>query len=159
MKSLALTIFGISSNLAQIKLIPALYNMEANGLLSEDTVILGIARRDWDESDYRKYLSDALQADNPHSHYQVKPEIFDRLVKKFFYLRGNLNDPKLYQDVIKFLDSHNARDKIFYLATYPELYQHVFENLKSSGLDNQNHGFVRLMIEKPIGNDLASAKI
>lgn len=160
MKSLALTIFGISSNLAQIKLIPALYDMEEKGLLPDGTSIIGIARRDWNNDDYQKYIHGVLHSKNQHHQHEIKPEVFNKLLTRFHYLRGNLDDPELYQHLDQLFHKLNAHEnKIYYLATYPELYSNVFENLQQIGLNKQNDGFVRLMIEKPIGNDLTSAKI
>src|SRR3990172_2815222 len=102
MNSFALIIFGITGNLAQIRLIPALYDM--------------------------------------------KEKVFQKLCQRLKYLSGDLTDQKLYE---KLRDQLKNKNSIFYLATYPELYHYVFENLKKFGLNKQSNGWVKLMIEKP----------
>lgn len=158
MKSLNLTIFGITSNLAQIKLIPALYDMTANGLLPENIKILGNARAPISKTEFAQYIKQVLHMPNIHHTHSIKPEITKKLLNKFYYIPGRLDDPSFYIRLKKTLNSLNSYDKIFYLATYPDLYHHIFENLQKAGLNRQTKGFVRLMIEKPIGNDLKSAK-
>lgn len=158
MKSLALTIFGITSNLAQIKLIPALYDMAERDLLSENLVILGNARSPMSKIAFSNYINNILHAPNIHHKHLIKTEVVNKLLKKFHYLDGNLDDYNFYIKLNETLTKINALDKIFYLATYPDLYHHIFENLQKVGLNRQTKGFVRLMIEKPIGADLKSAR-
>ncbi len=158
MKSLSLTIFGITSNLAQIKLIPALYDMAEKGLLPENIQIIGNARTPMNKDEFKKYISKILNSKNIHHQHPIKPEILNKLLQKFHYISGHLDDPDFYKELNLLLKSLNSTQKIFYLATYPDLYHHIFENLQRVGLNKQDKGFVRLMIEKPIGNDLKSAQ-
>lgn len=158
MKSLNLTIFGITSNLAQIKLIPALYDMAEKGLLPENIHILGNARTPMSQADFAHYINTVLHAPNIHHTHPIKPEIVKKLLARLYYIQGHLDDPGFYSRLNKALHLFHSTDKIFYLATYPDLYHHIFENLQRVGLNKQTKGFVRLMIEKPIGNDLKSAK-
>lgn len=155
MDSFALVIFGITSNLAQIKLIPALYDMEEKGLLPEGMTIVGIARKEMSDEQFQNYIHTTLHLENIHHKHEIKEAVFRKLCQRFKYLSGQIQSQPLYEKLAKFL-KHNNR--IFYLATYPELYREVFENLKTNGLNKQNGGWVRLMIEKPIGHDLPSAK-
>jgi glucose-6-phosphate 1-dehydrogenase len=163
MDSLVLIIFGITSNLAQIKLIPALYDMAEKGLLPENLSIIGTARGEKTRQEIQDYFHQVLQMENRHHQHEIKSEVADALISKVHFINGHLDDPKFYQKLnttIEELEAsgHRCDNKIFYLATYPELYHEVFENLKSSGLSSQDKGYVRVMIEKPIGNDLESAK-
>lgn len=151
---LTLVIFGITSNLAQIKLIPALYDIFEKDLLSKNTKIVGIARSPKSAAEFSRYLWTTLNAENKHHKHSIKEAVFDNLCKGFSYLDGDANDPKLYQKLSAILKGNT----IFYLATYPDLYETIFENLKVSGLDKTPHGWIRLMIEKPLGQDLPSAK-
>lgn len=153
--SLSLVIFGITSNLAQIKLIPALYDMAEKKLLPEDMKIYGNARSPLTDAEFESYLTKILQTENIHHKHPIKPEVLNKLLKKFEYIAGHLNDPCFY---LRLKDKVTSQNKIFYLATYPDLYHHIFENLRKVGLDKENHGFSRIMIEKPIGTDLKSAK-
>lgn len=158
MKTLALVFFGITSNLAQKYFIPALYDMVEKGVLPENLVILGNARTPMNKEEFSQYVHKVLHLPNVHHKHDIKEEIFKGLIKRFHYLAGSLDDSSFYPLLKKTLDHFGSSDKIFYLATYPDLYHHIFENLQKVGLNKQNKGFVRLMIEKPIGHDLASAK-
>lgn len=156
MESFSLIIFGITSNLAQIKLIPALYDIAAKGLLPKDTKIFGIARSPKSHQEFLDYFTKVLYSENRHHQHPIKQDIVDDLSKKLHYVDGNLTEPKLYQKLKTNLPLQG--NKMFYLATYPDLYQTVFENLQKSALNEQKAGWTRLLIEKPIGQDLSSAK-
>lgn len=144
--------------MAQIKLIPALYDMAEKDLLPQNIEIIGNARTPMTKEEFSNYISKVLNTANIHHKHPIKPEIVKILLKKFHYLAGYLDDPEFYIKLNKLLRSFNSSEKIFYLATYPDLYFHIFENLQRAGLNKQDRGFVRLMIEKPIGNDLKSAR-
>lgn len=162
MDSLQLIIFGITGNLVQKYILLALYDMAEKGLLPDKLSIIGNARKPKSEQEFQDYLADVLHADNLHHKHPIKPEVFHNLVSKISYIDGNLDDPEFYIRLKDYLDSLNPDqskvNRIFYLATYPELYKHVFENLKQQKLNTQDNGWVRLMIEKPFGHNLQSAK-
>ncbi|MBI2012083.1 glucose-6-phosphate dehydrogenase [Candidatus Daviesbacteria bacterium] len=163
MDSFTLIIFGITGNLAQIKLIPALYDIEEKNLLPKETSIIGIARSPQSKEEFREYIKKVLTSENRHHQHAIKDEVFEKLFTRMHYLNGNLIDRNLYKKLSQFLsqlDSENKKlgNRIFYLATYPDLYDQIFQNLQSEKLNEQKNGWVRLMIEKPIGNDLKSAK-
>lgn len=155
MDSFALVIFGITSNLAQIKLIPALYDMEEKGLLPEGMSIVGIARKPMSDTEFQNYIHSILHLENIHHAHEIKEDVFQKLCQRLKYFNGQIQDRIIYEELARYLKTGN---RIFYLATYPELYKDVFENLQKSNLNKQNGGWVRLMIEKPIGHDLSSAK-
>ncbi len=158
MKSLSLVFFGITSNLAQKYFIPALYDMAEKGILPENLAIFGNARTPMNKEEFAAYIHKVLHLPNVHHQHSIQEEVFKNLIKRFHYIPGHLDDPSFYVKLDKTLSKFNPSDKIFYLATYPDLYHHIFENLQKVGLNKQTQGFVRLMIEKPIGNDLKSAK-
>lgn len=158
MDSLTLVIFGITGNLSQIKLLPALYDMAEKGLLPEDFHIIGNARKPKSKDELETYIRDTLTQINRHHKHQINEEVLRKLVDKIDYLDGNLDDPSFYQRLSQHLENRNSKNIIFYLATYPDLYQQIFNNLKNASLDSQDSGFKRLIIEKPIGNDLESSK-
>ncbi|MEK7617325.1 MAG: glucose-6-phosphate dehydrogenase [Patescibacteria group bacterium] len=164
MDSFALVIFGITGNLAQIKLIPALYDMEEKDLLPKDAIIVGIARRNMTNNDLQKYVHEALHLENVHHQHSIKEEVFKKLCKRFKYISGEIQSPSVYEKLENEIKHEN---RIYYLATYPELYHFIFENLQKLKMNLQNNGlprtstvrgWVRLMIEKPIGHDLTSSK-
>lgn len=156
--SLALVIFGITGNLAQIKLIPVLYDMAAKNLIPDNMAIIGIARRPMSQEEFQQYFYQTLRLENIHHRHEIKKEVFVNLCQKLHYLPGSADDPKLYGQLKEYLDTPAWKNRIYYLATYPDLYREIFDNLQKVNLNKQNQGFVRLMIEKPIGHDLTSAK-
>ncbi len=161
-QSLTFVIFGITSNLSQIYLIHALYDLAEKNLLPENLKIIGISRTPQTKQEIELYFSKVLHTENRHHQHQINPDIFNNLYQKFYHLSGQLEDPKFYSGLKDYIDELNpgVKDKniIYYLATYPDLYKNIFENIKAQGLSDETNGWVRLLIEKPIGNDLKSAK-
>ncbi len=163
MDAFSLVIFGITSNLAQIKLIPALYDLAEKNLLPKDIRILGVARKPMGEAEFKQYIETVVRAENRHHQHDIKKDVLDHLLTLMHYQAGDVGDNSFYPALKTTLDQTTAEgnacyNHIFYLATYPDLYHTIFEQLQASGLNNQEKGWVRLMIEKPIGNDLQSAK-
>ena len=163
MDPFALIIFGITGNLSAIKLLPALYDLEEHGLLPEEVTIIGTARDAISREDFAKLFDNALHQENRHHQHPINPEVAKKLLSRISYMHGDLTDPKFYSKLKTELDQKqnscpSCRNRIFYLATYPNLYQTIFSNLRATKLNNQDEGWSRLMIEKPIGHDLASAK-
>lgn len=161
MPALNLVIFGVTSNLSQIKLIPALYDLEEANLLPKQMHIVGVARKPLTKKQLVEFFDQVLHSENRHHQHEIKSEVFARLTSKISYLPGHLEDVEFFHSLKDYLQALNTTkdyNTIFYLATYPNLYKQAFENLQKVGLNQEAHGFVRLMIEKPIGNDLNSAK-
>ncbi|MDD2822885.1 MAG: glucose-6-phosphate dehydrogenase [Candidatus Daviesbacteria bacterium] len=162
MDSFDLVIFGITGNLAQIKLIPVLYDMVEKDILPESVQIVGTARSPMTQEEFESYFHKVLHQDNRHHKHDVHEAVLKKLFSKLHYLPGNLDDPSFYRNIKDYLKKiHKGEGKqnlVFYLATYPQLYQSIFDNLKKIGLSDQEKRWVRLIIEKPIGLDLPSAK-
>src|SRR2546428_351438 len=104
MDSFALIIFGITSNLAQKYLIPALYDLCEKKELPEKINIIGIARSTMSTPELKKYIHETLHLENVHHNHPIKEEIFEELVGKFHYLNGNLDDPNFYIRLKDFLN-------------------------------------------------------
>lgn len=163
MDSFALVIFGVTGNLAQKYLLAVLYDMAEKHLLPENMSIVGIARKVMNNDDFKKYVREVLHTRNLHHQHPIKESVFEDLAKRLHYIDGHFDNPEFYKRLNDFLgkltkSGTNCDNRIYYLATYPDLYSHVFENLKLQGMNKQGKGYVRLMIEKPIGNDLQSAR-
>lgn len=163
MDPFALIIFGITSNLVQIKLIPALYDLAEKGLLPDDIEIIGIARRSLTKEQFREHVHSSLHAQNKHHQHDINGQVADNLLNHFHYIQGNFeqgNEQAVYSHLKEVLDSHGSKLKnhLFYLATYPDLYAGIFESLSNHGLNRNSDGWVRLVVEKPLGNDLKSAQ-
>ncbi len=138
MNPFTLVVFGITGNLFQIKLLPALNALDKQGLLPKDTKIIGIGRRD------------------------LRPGEFGGFESKITYLHGDFEDQSptnpLYPRLAQLLGEHNGPNRLYYLATYPEHYTGIFSGLYDQGLTSEKNGWVRIMIEKPMGHDLKSAQ-
>ncbi len=156
-----LVIFGASGDLARRLLMPALYNLEARGLLPEGFAIIGIARADKSEEAFRTELEGGLR------HFaigKVDDEIVRRLLNCVHYIGGDADDPATYQKLGKALtrvegalDTH--RNRLFYLATPPSEFAPIGRHLGETGLAHEENGaWRRLIVEKPFGTDLASAR-
>lgn len=163
MDSFALIIFGITGNLAQIKLIPVLYDMAEKSLLPEGMSVVGIGRRQMTKQEFQEYFYEILHLENIHHKHPLKEDIFKKLCKRLHYLSGEVNYSSFYPKLKDYLNNltkkgFKCNNRIYYLATYPNLYKYIFEGLRKNGLNRQNGGWVRLMIEKPIGHDLKSAR-
>jgi len=154
-----LVIFGASGDLTKRKLLPALFHLEQNGLLPEEFAIVGVARRPLGgefADDMRAGILDfgGVTADD------AKLEGF---VKKINYFAMNFDDSAAYDGLKAELDriakaNGIGGNRLFYLATAPEYFTPIIENLGSHGLAKPSQGSVRAVIEKPFGHDLASAK-
>jgi glucose-6-phosphate 1-dehydrogenase len=152
---LKLIIFGVTSNLAQIKLIPALYDLEKDGLLPDNFSVIGIGRKKIEPKEFKLYLNGILKTKSPHHNHEIDPRIADSLLARINYLNGDVND----SDLFKRLKQHvKSSKKIFYLAVYPDLYKIIFNNLVKHGLSRQRTGWSRVVVEKPLGNNLKSAQ-
>lgn len=152
MDPFSFVVFGFTSNLAQLKIIPALYDLEEKGLLSDKTKVFGIGRKDIDVS---KFIDEVLHTENRHHIHKIDPVIQESLIRRTVYLQENFEekDGPLYTELQKI-----SGNILYYLATYPNLYTKIFQSLKDNDLNKEIGGWVRIMIEKPIGNDLATAK-
>ncbi len=132
---LTLAIFGITGNLAQIKLIPVLYDMEEKGVVPENMSIIGVARKPMTKEEFQEYFYQTLHLENIHHRHEIKEEVFKRLCQKIHYLSGNADDPKLYHNLKEYLSELTHKEiknenRIYYLATYPQLYGAIFDNLQ-----------------------------
>src|SRR5476651_775442 len=155
-------IFGATGDLTHRKIIPAFYHLAKNNLLPEDFAILGFARRPKSDDEFRQDLSEALQK---FSHTKpVDEAIWKKLASHIYYFQGELDDPQSYQRLAEKLKSLPESPKIgenylFYLATSPEYFGQAAQNLHSAGLSSKSDGTRhRLIVEKPFGSDLESAK-
>jgi len=158
MDSFTLIIVGITSNLAQIKLIPTLYDLAASGNLPADYRIIGIGRTPMDDAAFASFVDRVLHTGNRHHTHPIDSSIQKSLLSHLSYLSADLTDPNSYTNLAKILEK-SPTNRLFYLATFPSLYATIFNNLKSSNLIKESpDGWVRLMIEKPIGHDEDSAR-
>jgi glucose-6-phosphate 1-dehydrogenase len=160
-------IFGASGDLTKRLLMPALYNLLTEGLLDQDFTILGVAHSDRSEDEFRETLMKSVSAtlQEAADAGKLKPDFqaIEWLGQRVHYLSGDFGDPQTYEkltDKLKLLTKGKAhRNAVFYLATAPNYFATVVEGLSAAGLTNESeNAWRRIVIEKPFGTDLASAK-
>jgi glucose-6-phosphate 1-dehydrogenase len=154
-------IFGASGDLTGRLLIPALYNLAAGGLLPEEFSVIGIGRRDLSTDAFRNNLGKSLRE---FATRQVDDAIAKKLLACVSYLKGEVEDPKTYESLRQELARTEAAcktqgNRLFYLATPPTAFAPIGCQLGQSGLAREENGaWRRVIIEKPFGTDLASAR-
>ncbi|HYG67991.1 MAG TPA: glucose-6-phosphate dehydrogenase, partial [Anaeromyxobacteraceae bacterium] len=155
----AFVVFGATGDLAKRKLLPALYNLRANGLLPRDFIVIGVARQPLDDAGYRKWANAALRefATRP-----VEDALWAEYADRFHYVRGDVGDPRTYEALGSALShaasTHATRgNALFYLATPPDAFGPIVRGLERAGLHREDGGWRRVVVEKPFGRDLESA--
>ncbi|WP_428827463.1 glucose-6-phosphate dehydrogenase [Azonexus sp. IMCC34842] len=153
-ESHAYVIFGATGNLATVKLLPALYQLHCLGYLAPDVKILGCGRTPHDRAGWRDAVRQLLATTA-----SVAPNCLDEFIERLDYLPGSLQDAAFYQTLAGWVGSGEcARNVIFYLSVSPELYAPVTVGLAAAGLLVEDNGWRRMVVEKPFGHDLQSAR-
>jgi glucose-6-phosphate 1-dehydrogenase len=156
----ALVIFGAAGDLTKRLLLPALYNLAAGQLLHEAFAVVGVARAEMTDDDFRQHMRAAV---TEFASNGIDQRALDGLIGHCRYVRGDFDDPSTYSrlkdELAKVNRTYNTGDScLFYLATPPDLFSHVARLLGESGLAKEENGnWRRLIIEKPFGIDLQSA--
>ena len=157
-----MVIFGAAGDLTARMLIPALYNLARADLLSKEFAVLGVARAQMTDEDFRKRLFDDVKK---YCGDCIDNEAFwQSFSRRFYYSAGDFNDDKLYTQIkgrLAQIDrDHSTHENVFYyMATAPSYFGTIVERLAAGGLMDQNNGhWRRVIIEKPFGHDLESAK-
>jgi glucose-6-phosphate 1-dehydrogenase len=156
----ALVIFGAGGDLTKRLLVPALYNLAAGKLLPEQFAIIGVSIEDYTNDQFRETASKLI---HQFATREVTDELWNWFVKRIYYVSGDFKDPHLYAKLKGTLSQAEKEygtsgNAIFYLATSPEFFPAVVEQLGTAGLTEQeNDHWRRVVIEKPFGHDLSSA--
>ncbi len=150
-------IFGATGNLSRIKLMPALYHLEAAGRLPKGTVILALGRSIQDRD---QFISEARSWISNKARGGLDEAIFKRFTGRLRYFRGDLTEPKMYPQLNSLLEDHSTfpGNIAFYMAIRPTDFGTVVERLNAAGLLQERDGWKRVVIEKPFGYDLESAR-
>jgi len=153
-ESHAYIIFGATGNLSRNKLLPSLYQLDRMGYLADDVRILCCGRSDYSQASWQDSTKHTLADDGVN-----EDEVSVRFLKRLDYLQGSLTDADFYSALKQWVAgdgcSHNV---IFYLSVSPNLYIDVTEGLAHAGLLDEQQGWRRMVIEKPFGHDLESAR-
>jgi glucose-6-phosphate 1-dehydrogenase len=156
----AMVIFGAAGDLTRRKLIPALYNLARSELLSREFAVVGVARAQMSTDDFRKKVSEDMKQFATEA---VDADLWEWFVRRLHYINGNFKDKNLYvqlKDVLDKVDRDHSThgNHLYYMATAADYFGPVVENLAAVGLMEENQHWRRVIIEKPFGHDLESAK-
>src|ERR1700684_3654350 len=158
----AIVMFGASGDLAQRKLLPALYDLAFHACLAPRFRLVGFSRTKMDDAEFRRKSAEALtKAKAPEANDNRRGEFLEHLQ----YFAGDYDDPEAFRRLAERLDELDAEgqlgsNRLFYLATPPEVYLEIIEQLGKAGLNRpkSDKSWTRVIIEKPFGRDQASAR-
>ena len=156
-----IVIFGATGDLTHRKLIPALYNLAADGELPPAVTVVGFARRKKSDDDFRRDLEEATRK---FSRQSVRDEIWKTFAQSIFYHESDFGDESGYKSLAAKLDKIDKErgtrgNRLFYFAVGPDQFEPILKHLKSAGLNQAREGsWARVIVEKPFGSDLASAR-
>jgi glucose-6-phosphate 1-dehydrogenase len=156
----ALVIFGATGDLARRKLLPALYNLAHEGSLPERFYLLGVARGEMSDEEFRTFAADAIRR---FSRRYPDPAVLEALLEGARFLPGSFDDPPLYEALEQALgscdeDAGEPLNRCFYLSTAPHFFPVIVDRLGERGLNRRADAEVRIVIEKPFGTTLTEAR-
>ena len=156
-------IFGVTGDLTARKLVPSLYRIYAQGLVPAGFSIVGVGRRPWTDDEFRSSIRAAL---DEFLGEKVQEEVWKGFASGLRFSSGEFGDAETYRRLSETLGSLDADrvhtgNRLFYLAVPPSSYQQVIEGLGSAGLadEGDSPGWARIVVEKPFGRDLATARL
>jgi len=157
----SLVIFGATGDLTHRKLVPALYNLAADGDLPAGLTLIGFARREKTDQQFRDELEVAARK---HSRQTVQDELWNSFEQSIYYHRSEFGDADGYRQLAERLDQIDRErgtrgNRLFYLAAAPEQFDEILTHLRDAGLNRAAKGsWARVVVEKPFGTDLPSAQ-
>ena len=155
-----LVIFGASGDLTKRLLMPALYNLACDGLLPERFALVGVALDTFTTEQFRDKMSADIRQFSTRNTFDEK--VWAHFVQRLYYTAGQFEDPKTFErvnDVVKKVASEwrTGGNVLYYFAVPPPLFALISERLAAAGATAGEHGWRRVIVEKPFGHDLASA--
>ncbi len=161
-----LVLFGVTGDLATKKLLPAIYDLANRGLLPPGFSLVGFARRQWADDDFARITHDAVKT---HARTPFREEVWNQLVEGIRFVPGEFGDDDAFDNLaatLKQLDAERGTggNYAFYLSVPPNAFPIILKQLKRAGLstppesDGGHQPWRRVVIEKPFGHDLASAR-
>ncbi|MFB4309984.1 glucose-6-phosphate dehydrogenase [Actinomadura sp. GTD37] len=155
-----LVLFGVTGDLSRKKLLPAIYDLANRGLLPPGFSLVGFARRDWENEDFRQIAYESVKA---HARTPFREDVWTHLSAGMHFVPGEFSDPGAFDALsmaVKELDESRGTggNYAFYLSIPPKFFPQVVEQLQRSGLAERKEGaWRRVVIEKPFGRDLKTA--
>jgi len=153
-----IVIFGASGDLTSRKLIPAIYSLHQKGRLPHDTNIVGFSRTAFSHDAWRQHLAESTTR---FAGPQFDAASWHALAPRIFYFPGSVDRVDDFQALCKFLqeiEGGGAVTRIYYLSMAPQFYEMAVANLGTAGMAGEEHQPRRIVVEKPFGTDLASAR-
>jgi glucose-6-phosphate 1-dehydrogenase len=159
----SVVLFGASGDLAKRKVLPAMYDLAQHQSMGERYAIVGFARTQMTDETFRVAIGEAAKTISEVG--PIEPAKWDAFAANLYYSAGEYGDPNAYAQLAKRLadldkEQNLGGNRLFYLSTPPEVYPLIVEQLGRAGLAHSSNpnSWVRIIIEKPFGRDLASAK-
>ncbi|MBT3464850.1 glucose-6-phosphate dehydrogenase (NADP(+)), partial [archaeon] len=154
-------VFGATGDLMRRKLISGFFNLHKKNMLPDNFSIIGVGRRDYDDEAFRHEM--CLSLDEYTKTKLTKKEIWRKLRAKIYYYKMNFLKKEGYIGLNEYLkkielDNDTKGNRIFYLSVKPSFFETISFNLNVNGLINRKNKFSRLVIEKPFGRDLFTAR-
>ena len=152
-------IAGATGDLTRRKLVPALFNLRCKRRLPERLNIVGFARSEYSDDQFRERMWEGVQE---FGEVSVQRDEWDMFARDIFYVRGDIGSLEhlagLEQRLEELEGGRRPANRLFYLSIAPTLYEAAIENVEASGLAREDTGWRRVVIEKPFGRDLPSAQ-
>ncbi len=153
-------IFGATGDLAHRKLLPALYNLAHEGSLPERFELVGVARSEYSHEQFQAMVRESIER---FSRRPPDADVLSGLISDMRYIPGSFDEPRIYTEIERTLNEFSERaghqlGRVFYASTAPQFFPVIAGALGEAGLSNQEGAETRLVIEKPFGYDLASAR-
>jgi glucose-6-phosphate 1-dehydrogenase len=155
----SVVIFGASGDLTHRKLIPALYDLAQGRRLPMEFAVVGLSRTEMSHEQFREGLRRALEEHRG----RISDDVWESFCQGIFYLPGDSKNPETYRELRGLLQKLDAErgtegNRIYYLASSPSLFPAIVERLGEAGMSREDGGYARLVVEKPFGRDLESAR-
>ena len=155
-----LILFGGTGDLTKRKLMPAIYNLYIDKLLSENFFVAAVGRRDKTEQEYKDEIKQAIEK---YSRNTYKQDTWDEVSSRIYYYKFDFTDNSGYKEFNDYLLTLEAKhgtkgNRLYYLAVGPESFAGIVKSLAENNMAEQKTGSKRVIIEKPFGKDLISAK-
>src|SRR3954468_4589391 len=156
-----MVLFGVTGDLARKKLMPAIYDLANRGLLPPGFSLVGYARRDWAHEDFAQIVHQAVKE---HSRTPFREEVWKQLAAGFRFVQGDFSDDVAFESLRETLEELDRErgtggNHAFYLSIPPRFFSDVVGQLKEHGLaEGTPLSWRRVVIEKPFGHDLQSAR-
>jgi glucose-6-phosphate 1-dehydrogenase len=158
--STALIIFGATGDLSYRKLLPALYNLAHEGALPERFELIGVARSEYSDEEFRQTARESIER---FSRRKPDDGVLAGLLEDLRYIPGSFDEDRVYSEIASAVADFEGRaghalNRVFYMSTAPTFFPVIAEKIGAAGLHRSQDSATRLVIEKPFGYDLASAQ-